>query len=219
MPSGKTDILVGPSGATDIEKHVKSNSLVEVQVEDESGSLESSSQSVSIEPCFDPSTGLYSVRPKILKGFNNFKLLSPGLYLNKSWRSLELGKADGSILESSRKGLKKVDSVDVEIINEGLSVVTRPRRPRVSRSLDLSGMLSESSLTLWRLEGKEDQGITFIQVRFYGYGSMYKQWGGSVFCIFGLEYRYSLVLSVPEFNTGIRVSVLLDEYRHPFEIM
>ncbi|KAL4279888.1 hypothetical protein GQ457_03G015540 [Hibiscus cannabinus] len=41
----------------------------------------------------------------------------------------------------------------------------------------------------------------------------------SVFCIFGLEYRYSSVVSVPEFNTGIRVSVLLDEYRYPFEIM
>ncbi|KAL4360735.1 hypothetical protein GQ457_04G018710 [Hibiscus cannabinus] len=34
------------------------------------------------------------------------------------------------------------------------------------------------SLTLWRQEGKEDQGITFVQVRFCGYGSMYKQWGG-----------------------------------------
>ncbi|KAL4309501.1 hypothetical protein GQ457_01G014920 [Hibiscus cannabinus] len=63
--------------------------------------------------------------------------------------------------------------------------MTRPRRPRVSRGLDLSGMLSESS----------------------------------VFCIFGLEYWYSSVVSVPEFNTGIRVSVLLDEYRYPFEII
>ncbi|KAL4346515.1 hypothetical protein GQ457_17G007230 [Hibiscus cannabinus] len=85
-------------------------------------------------------------------------------------------------------------------------VVTRPRRPRVSRGLDLSGMLSESSLTLWRQKGKEDQGITFVQVRFCGNGSIYKQWGGSVFCIFGLEYRYSSVVSVPEFNTRIRVS-------------
>ncbi|KAL4325894.1 hypothetical protein GQ457_11G031880 [Hibiscus cannabinus] len=63
-------------------------------------------------------------------------------------------------------------------------VVTRPRRPRVSRGLDLSGMPIESS----------------------------------VFCIVGLEYRYSSVVSVPEFNTGIHVSVLLDEYRYPFEI-
>ncbi|KAL4360989.1 hypothetical protein GQ457_04G015300 [Hibiscus cannabinus] len=105
-------------------------------------------------------------------------------------------------------------------------VVTRPRRPRVSRGLDLSGMLSESSLTLWRQEGKEDQGITFVQVRFYGYGrSCWMVFGEScascslVFCIFGLEYRYSSVVSVPEFNTGIHVSVLLDEYRYPFEIM
>ncbi|KAL4362475.1 hypothetical protein GQ457_04G022220 [Hibiscus cannabinus] len=39
---------------------------------------------------------------------------------------------------------------------------------------------------------------------------------GAFFYIFGLEYRYSSVVSVPEFNTGIRVSVLLDEYRYPF---
>ncbi|KAL4273817.1 hypothetical protein GQ457_13G015150 [Hibiscus cannabinus] len=77
----------------------------------------------------------------------------------------------------------------------------------------MSRWLVDRSLTLWRQEGKEDQGITFVQVRFYGYGCMYKQWGGSVFCIFGLEYRYSSVASVLEFNTGIRVSVLLDEYR------
>ncbi|KAL4353076.1 hypothetical protein GQ457_06G011190 [Hibiscus cannabinus] len=90
----------------------------------------------------------------------------------------------------------------------------------------MSRWLVDRSLTLWRQEGKEDQGITFVQVRFCGYGSMYKQWGGyalfwsiSVFCIFVLEYRYSSVVSIPEFNTGIRVSVLLDEYRYPFEIM
>ncbi|KAL4295463.1 hypothetical protein GQ457_12G010350 [Hibiscus cannabinus] len=79
------------------------------------------------------------------------------------------------------------------------------------------------SLTLWRQEGKEDQGLTFVQVRFGGYGSMYKQWGGyalfwsiSVFCIFGLEYRYSLVVSVPRIHhwnlhigTARRVSVPL----------
>ncbi|KAL4271348.1 hypothetical protein GQ457_13G017590 [Hibiscus cannabinus] len=37
------------------------------------------------------------------------------------------------------------------------------------------------------------------------------------FCIFGLEYRYSSVVSVPNFNTGIWVSVLLEEHRYPFE--
>ncbi|KAL4325264.1 hypothetical protein GQ457_11G031930 [Hibiscus cannabinus] len=60
---------------------------------------------------------------------------------------------------------------------------------------------------------------SFVQVYFCGYGSICKQWGGSVFCIVGLEYRYSSVVSVPEFNTGIHVSVQLDEYRYPFEIM
>ncbi|KAK8636769.1 hypothetical protein V6N13_124507 [Hibiscus sabdariffa] len=58
-----------PWGASDDEKHVESNSLVEVQVAIDFGSLESSSQSVPIEPCFDPSIGLYSIRPKILKDF------------------------------------------------------------------------------------------------------------------------------------------------------
>ncbi|KAL4341875.1 hypothetical protein GQ457_08G028250 [Hibiscus cannabinus] len=79
----------------------------------------------------------------------------------------------------------------------------------------LHSMMTCVSLTLWRQEGKEDQGITFVQVRFYGYGSMYKQWGGPYFCIFGLRYRYSSVVSVPNSNTGIRVSVLLEEYRYP----
>ncbi|KAL4334195.1 hypothetical protein GQ457_07G021680 [Hibiscus cannabinus] len=37
------------------------------------------------------------------------------------------------------------------------------------------------------------------------------------FCIFGLEYRYSSVVLVPNFNTGIWVSVLLEEYLYPFE--
>ncbi|KAL4349011.1 hypothetical protein GQ457_17G009940 [Hibiscus cannabinus] len=73
-------------------------------------------------------------------------------------------------------------------------VVTRPRRPRVSRGLDLSGMLR----LCWMVFGESCACCN------------------SVFCIFGLEYQYSSVVSVPEFNTGIRVSVLLDEYRYPF---
>ncbi|KAL4354207.1 hypothetical protein GQ457_06G012170 [Hibiscus cannabinus] len=96
---------------------------------------------------------------------------------------------------------------------EGIShaterVVTRPRRPRVSRGLDLSGMLSESQ------EGKEDQGITFVQVRFCGYGSMYKQWGGSILCISGLEYRNRHGGIGTRFLSGIRVSVLPYGYRY-----
>ncbi|KAK9030245.1 hypothetical protein V6N11_031675 [Hibiscus sabdariffa] len=35
------------------------------------------------------------------------------------------------------------------------------------------------SLAWGRQEGKEDQGIAFVQVRFCGHGSMYKQWGGT----------------------------------------
>ncbi|KAK8973046.1 hypothetical protein V6N11_018576 [Hibiscus sabdariffa] len=48
---------------------------------------------------------------------------------------------------------------------------------------------SGRSLAWGKQEGKEDQGVTFVQVRFCGYGSMYKQWGGSNSCISGLEYR------------------------------
>ncbi|KAL4281934.1 hypothetical protein GQ457_03G020270 [Hibiscus cannabinus] len=89
-------------------------------------------------------------------------------------------------------------------------VVTRPRRPRLSRGLDLSGMLSKKA--------RGSRFKSFVQVCFYDYVSICKQWGGSVFCIFSLEYRYSSVVSVPEFNTGIRVSVLLDEYRYPLKL-
>ncbi|KAL4273921.1 hypothetical protein GQ457_13G012840 [Hibiscus cannabinus] len=82
------------------------------------------------------------------------------------------------------------------------------------------------SLTLWRQEGKEDQGITFVQSC---------ACCSSVFCIFGLEYRYSSVVSVPEFNTGIAyrysgtrigtpleislVSIHGKEYRYPSSLM
>ncbi|KAL4340475.1 hypothetical protein GQ457_08G016310 [Hibiscus cannabinus] len=71
--------------------------------------------------------------------------------------------------------------------------------------------------------------ITLFKYGFCGYGSINKQWGGYAlfgsscaccnpdFCIFGLDYRYSSVVSVPNSNTGIRVSVLLEEYRYPFE--
>ncbi|KAL4291637.1 hypothetical protein GQ457_14G000070 [Hibiscus cannabinus] len=36
----------------------------------------------------------------------------------------------------------------------------------------MSRWLVDRSITLWRQEGKEDQGITFVQVRFGGYGSI-----------------------------------------------
>ncbi|KAL4272882.1 hypothetical protein GQ457_13G017540 [Hibiscus cannabinus] len=70
-------------------------------------------------------------------------------------------------------------------------------------------------------EGKEDQGITFVQVRFCGYGSIYKQWGGSALFWSMLDsFKLMRCLSVPEINTGIRVSVLVlgNEYRYPFRI-
>ncbi|KAL4296649.1 hypothetical protein GQ457_12G031240 [Hibiscus cannabinus] len=47
----------------------------------------------------------------------------------------------------------------------------------------LLGLLESISMTWGRQGGKEDQGITFVQVRFCGYGSMYKQLGG--YALFG----------------------------------
>ncbi|KAK8652062.1 hypothetical protein V6N13_061086 [Hibiscus sabdariffa] len=41
----------------------------------------------------------------------------------------------------------------------------------------------------------------------------------SDFCISGLEYRYALVVPVPRFLAGIRVSVLLGEYRYRLELV
>ncbi|KAL4271261.1 hypothetical protein GQ457_13G016620 [Hibiscus cannabinus] len=97
-----------------------------------------------------------------------------------------------------------------------LEVVTRPRRPRVSCGLDLSGMLSESSLAWGRQEGKEDQGKILVQVYFRGYGSICKQWGG--YALFWSIIDTSSVVSLPNSNIGIRVSVLLEGYRYPFEV-
>ncbi|KAK8540214.1 hypothetical protein V6N12_046503 [Hibiscus sabdariffa] len=41
----------------------------------------------------------------------------------------------------------------------------------------------------------------------------------SDFCIFGLVYRYALVVPVPRFLAGIRVSVLLGKYRYCVELV
>ncbi|KAL4366378.1 hypothetical protein GQ457_05G030270 [Hibiscus cannabinus] len=63
--------------------------------------------------------------------------------------------------------------------------------------------------SLGKARRKGGSSITFVQVQFL--------WLCPDFCSFGLEYRYSLVVSVPNFNTRIWVSVLLEEYRYPFE--
>ncbi|KAK8569341.1 hypothetical protein V6N12_007871 [Hibiscus sabdariffa] len=55
---------------------------------------------------------------------------------------------------------------------------------------------------------QEDQGINFC--------SSMILWLCSDFCISGLVYWYALVVPVPKFLTGIRVSVLLDKYRLSF---
>ncbi|KAK8700518.1 hypothetical protein V6N13_018913 [Hibiscus sabdariffa] len=58
---------------------------------------------------------------------------------------------------------------------------------------------------------QEDQGINFC--------SSMILWLCSDFCISGLVYRYSLVVPVPKFLTGIRVSVLLDKYRYRLKLV
>ncbi|KAL4271354.1 hypothetical protein GQ457_13G015330 [Hibiscus cannabinus] len=109
-----------------------------------------------------------------------------------------------SLLNLEYENFKMKSNKDIKIMFDQFSAI-------VNQLKGFGKEISEDKL-VQKQEGKEDQGITFVQVRFYCYDCMYKQWGGSVFCIFGLEYRYSSVVSVPEFNTGIRVSVLLDEY-------
>ncbi|KAK8685990.1 hypothetical protein V6N13_125018 [Hibiscus sabdariffa] len=55
-----------------------------------------------------------------------------------------------------------------------------------------------------------------------GLGGLNEAWEAprsSDFCIFGLEYRYALVVPVPRFFAGIRVSVLLGEYRYSLELV
>ncbi|KAL4311064.1 hypothetical protein GQ457_01G018730 [Hibiscus cannabinus] len=137
---------------------------------------------------------------------------------------VQLKKSFEEFKEKEQKTVK----IEIEQKNEHENehaterVVTRPQRPRVSRGLDLSGMLTPLT-KLSSLRSLSNNVVTnLVEARRQG-GSRHNFCSStilcSIFCIFGLEYRYSSVVSVPEFNTGICVSVLLDEYRYPFEIM
>ncbi|KAK8990015.1 hypothetical protein V6N11_008534 [Hibiscus sabdariffa] len=85
-----------------------------------------------------------------------------------------------------------------------------------TRETDLGGPnevleASGRSLAWGRQEGKEDQGITFVQVRFCGYGSMYKQWGGLVldgfWMVFGEIAAQIRAFLVSSTGTSLVVSV------------
>ncbi|KAK8669760.1 hypothetical protein V6N13_107184 [Hibiscus sabdariffa] len=63
---------------------------------------------------------------------------------------------------------------------------------------------------------QEDQGINFCSRLYWMVFGELCVYCSSDFCISGLVYWYALVVPVPKFLTGIRVSVLLDKYRLSF---
>ncbi|KAL4333225.1 hypothetical protein GQ457_07G009860 [Hibiscus cannabinus] len=86
------------------------------------------------------------------------------------------------------------------------------------------------SLTLWRQEGKEDQGITFVQVRFGGYGTRFStylvssigtlQWYRYPNSTLESAYRYRY--SGTSIGTPLEISLVSihgKEYRYPSSLM
>ncbi|KAL4297490.1 hypothetical protein GQ457_12G016790 [Hibiscus cannabinus] len=72
----------------------------------------------------------------------------------------------------------------------------------------LSGLLEGVSIVSSGRQGsKGDRVNPLFKYGFYVYGSVNKQWGGPIFCLSGVEYRYPNRVSIPKFNTGIWVSV------------
>ncbi|KAK8510297.1 hypothetical protein V6N12_073368 [Hibiscus sabdariffa] len=65
----------------------------------------------------------------------------------------------------------------------------------------------------WPCGGHEYHGLCWMD---FGEPCVFSS---SDFCISGLEYRYALVVPVPRFLAGIRVSVLLGEYRYSLELV
>ncbi|KAK8680680.1 hypothetical protein V6N13_109620 [Hibiscus sabdariffa] len=84
----------------------------------------------------------------------------------------------------------------------------------------LSVLLEGVSITsLVEARRQEDQGINFCSrlCRMdFGEPCVFSS---SDFCISGLEYRYALVVPVPRFLAGIRVSIRLGEYRYSLELV
>ncbi|KAL4291988.1 hypothetical protein GQ457_14G000030 [Hibiscus cannabinus] len=86
------------------------------------------------------------------------------------------------------------------------------------------------SLTLWRQEGKEDEGITFVQVRFGGYGTRFSaylvssigtlQWYRYPNSTLESAYRYRY--SGTSIGTPLEISLVSihgKEYRYPSSLM
>ncbi|KAK8644393.1 hypothetical protein V6N13_123701 [Hibiscus sabdariffa] len=76
-------------------KSTGEDSLIEVPIDADLGSFDSSKQSLSAEPTFDPSSGLYSIRPKSLRYLSCLNSLPSGLCLvnNKVGLNNKLGKS------------------------------------------------------------------------------------------------------------------------------
>ncbi|KAK8534639.1 hypothetical protein V6N12_057283 [Hibiscus sabdariffa] len=87
----------------------RADPLIEVPVEADSGSFDSSKQRLSLELAFDPSSGLYSIKPKSLRYFSCLNSLSPGLCLvnNKLGLNNKLGKSGSLPGQDSEKGRSK----------------------------------------------------------------------------------------------------------------
>ncbi|KAL4388046.1 hypothetical protein GQ457_09G015240 [Hibiscus cannabinus] len=94
----------------------------------------------------------------------------------------------------------------------------------------MSRWLVDRSLTLWRQEGKEDQGITFVQVRFCGYGTRFSaylvssigtlQWYRYPNSTLESAYRYRY--SGTSIGTPLEISLVSihgKEYRYPSSLM
>ncbi|KAK8480123.1 hypothetical protein V6N12_013131 [Hibiscus sabdariffa] len=99
LGSSQTSTLGGSTGA---------DPLIEVPVDADLGSFDSSKRSLSVEPVFDPRTGLYSIRPKSLRYLSCLNSFPPGLCLvnNKVGLNNKMGKSGSSSgQDSDKRGL------------------------------------------------------------------------------------------------------------------
>ncbi|KAK9017315.1 hypothetical protein V6N11_079794 [Hibiscus sabdariffa] len=95
------------------------------------------------------------------------------------------------------------------------SMIRGYRFGRLERSLGSFGKIT----SLVEARRQEDQGINFCsRLCWMDFGEPCV-FSSLDFCISGLEYRYDLVVPVPRFLVGIRVSVLLGEYRYSLKLV
>ncbi|KAK8510295.1 hypothetical protein V6N12_073366 [Hibiscus sabdariffa] len=140
-----------------------------------------------------------------------------------------------SMLRRYRSDPSHVMPVEEIELNSDLSYDEEPVEILASDSKVLRGRTIELVKVKWRHRGveeatwerKEDMMEQFpylfpSETGDTGLGGLNEAWeapGSSDFCISGLEYRYALVVPVPRFLAGIRVSVLLGEYRYSLELV